>query len=91
MKKHNPHTPILIREATDIQPKIWTRFGGLVLGRCKGSADVGTGHGKEVSQSLAGTSDSCQTSNCECTDNYLAGLSDKEIEDKVASMVRTEI
>ena len=27
MKKHNPHTPILIREALDVQPKVWARYG----------------------------------------------------------------
>ncbi|KIW00774.1 uncharacterized protein PV09_07754 [Verruconis gallopava] len=26
MKKHNPHTPILIREAFDVQPKVWARY-----------------------------------------------------------------
>ncbi|KAF2430323.1 NADH dehydrogenase, alpha subcomplex, subunit 2 [Tothia fuscella] len=26
MKKHNPHTPIMIREALDIQPKVWARY-----------------------------------------------------------------
>ncbi|KAF2404379.1 NADH dehydrogenase, alpha subcomplex, subunit 2 [Trichodelitschia bisporula] len=26
MKKHNPVTPILIREALDVQPKVWARF-----------------------------------------------------------------
>ncbi|GAB7344797.1 hypothetical protein MBLNU457_3259t1 [Dothideomycetes sp. NU457] len=26
MKHHNPHTPIMIREALDIEPKIWTRY-----------------------------------------------------------------
>jgi len=26
MKAKNPHTPILIREALDIEPKVWARF-----------------------------------------------------------------
>ncbi|KAF2017307.1 NADH dehydrogenase, alpha subcomplex, subunit 2 [Aaosphaeria arxii CBS 175.79] len=26
MKKHNPHTPILIREASGIEPKVYARF-----------------------------------------------------------------
>jgi len=26
MKAKNPHTPILIREAMDIEPKVWARF-----------------------------------------------------------------
>src|ERR1700760_3277379 len=33
MKKHNPHTPILIREASNTQPKVWARYGVLQLGR----------------------------------------------------------
>ncbi len=91
MKKHNPHTPILIREATDTSPKIWTRFGGSILQQCKVSVDLGTGQGKEISESLAGTLYVYEISDSGVTDNCLAGLSDKEIEDKVASMVRTEI
>lgn len=27
MKKNNPHTPILIREALGVEPKIWARYG----------------------------------------------------------------
>jgi hypothetical protein len=26
MKKHNPETPILIREATGVAPKVWARY-----------------------------------------------------------------
>ncbi|KAF2178702.1 NADH dehydrogenase, alpha subcomplex, subunit 2 [Zopfia rhizophila CBS 207.26] len=26
MKKHNPHTPILIREASGIEPKVYARY-----------------------------------------------------------------
>ncbi|KAF2737567.1 NADH dehydrogenase, alpha subcomplex, subunit 2 [Polyplosphaeria fusca] len=26
MKKHNPHTPIMIREASGIEPKVYARF-----------------------------------------------------------------
>ncbi|KAF2639376.1 NADH dehydrogenase, alpha subcomplex, subunit 2 [Massarina eburnea CBS 473.64] len=26
MKKHNPHTPIMIREANGIEPKVYARF-----------------------------------------------------------------
>ncbi|PSN69098.1 NADH dehydrogenase, alpha subcomplex, subunit 2 [Corynespora cassiicola Philippines] len=26
MKKHNPHTPILIREASGIEPKVFARY-----------------------------------------------------------------
>ncbi|KAK5944923.1 hypothetical protein PMZ80_002125 [Knufia obscura] len=55
MKHHNPNTPILIREATGIEPKMWARYAGA----------------KERQQSLA-------------------GLSDKEIEEKVTGMVKSE-
>jgi NADH dehydrogenase (ubiquinone) 1 alpha subcomplex subunit 2 len=27
MKKHNPHTPIMIREASGTQPTVYARFG----------------------------------------------------------------
>lgn len=27
MKKHNPHTPILIREAQNVEPKVYARYG----------------------------------------------------------------
>ena len=27
MKKNNPHTPILIREAKGIQPRVFARYG----------------------------------------------------------------
>ncbi|OQV01987.1 Mitochondrial ribosomal protein L51 / S25 / CI-B8 domain-containing protein [Cladophialophora immunda] len=55
MKHHNPHIPILIREATGVEPKVWARYG----------------LGKEKSESLS-------------------GLSDKEIEDKVTTLVKSE-
>ncbi|KAI0967831.1 thioredoxin-like protein [Xylaria arbuscula] len=55
MKKNNPHTPILIREAAGTIPKIYARYE----------------FGKEKSQSLE-------------------GLSDKQIEDAVATLVKAE-
>ncbi|KAG0645387.1 NADH-ubiquinone oxidoreductase [Hyphodiscus hymeniophilus] len=56
MKKNNPHTPIMIREAAGTQPRVYARYE----------------FGKEKSESLA-------------------GLSDKEIEDKVTGLVKTGI
>lgn len=53
MKKNNPNTPILIREAAGTMPKVYARY------------DLGV----EKSQSLA-------------------GLSDKQIEDAVSSLVK---
>ncbi|PMD33241.1 NADH dehydrogenase, alpha subcomplex, subunit 2 [Hyaloscypha variabilis F] len=56
MKKNNPHTPIMLREAAGTQPRVYARYE----------------FGKEKSESLA-------------------GLSDKEIEDKVTGLVKTGI
>ncbi|TGO33593.1 hypothetical protein BHYA_0237g00050 [Botrytis hyacinthi] len=53
MKKHNPNTPIMLREAAGTQPKVYARYE----------------FGREVSEDLA-------------------GLSDKEIEDKVTGLVQ---
>jgi hypothetical protein len=33
MKKHNPHTPIMIREASGIEPTVYARFGASVISR----------------------------------------------------------
>jgi NADH dehydrogenase (ubiquinone) 1 alpha subcomplex subunit 2 len=30
MKKHNPHTPIMIREASGTEPTVYARFGASV-------------------------------------------------------------
>jgi hypothetical protein len=40
MKKHNPHTPILIREASNTQPKVWARYGAFQL--CRDLNDITT-------------------------------------------------
>jgi len=32
MKKNNPHTPIMIREALDVPPRIFARYGTLADG-----------------------------------------------------------
>ena len=31
MKKNNPHTPIMLREALDTQPRVFTRYGAFFL------------------------------------------------------------
>ncbi|KAL3485101.1 NADH dehydrogenase, alpha subcomplex, subunit 2 [Aspergillus germanicus] len=41
MKKHNPHTPILVREATGTLPRVYARYG----------------FGKEKEEALSGLSD----------------------------------
>ncbi|KAI1077509.1 thioredoxin-like protein [Whalleya microplaca] len=56
MKKNNPYTPILMREAAGTLPKIYARYD----------------FGKEKSQSLE-------------------GLSDKQIEEAVTTLVKNEI
>ncbi|KAI8627819.1 NADH dehydrogenase, alpha subcomplex, subunit 2 [Xylariaceae sp. FL1651] len=56
MKKNNPHTPILLREAAGTLPKIYARYE----------------LGKEKSQSLE-------------------GLSDKQIEEAVATLVKNDV
>src|SRR5690348_11591145 len=35
MKKNNPNTPILIREATGTEPRVWARYG-----------EIGSHHGR---------------------------------------------
>jgi len=55
MKKNNPYTPIMIREASAVEPKIWARYE----------------FGREKVESLS-------------------GLNDKQIEAKVAALVKNE-
>jgi hypothetical protein len=31
MKKHNPHTPIMLREASGTEPKVYARYGTLKI------------------------------------------------------------
>ncbi|OAG43481.1 hypothetical protein AYO21_02418 [Fonsecaea monophora] len=76
MKHHNPNIPILIREATGVEPKVWARYGMNSGSRHTGTAKEAdrfndTGFGREKSESLS-------------------GLSDKEIEDKVTTLVKSE-
>ncbi|KAK0507282.1 hypothetical protein JMJ35_010320 [Cladonia borealis] len=56
MKKNNPYTPIMLREALDTQPRVFARYE----------------LGKEKQESLS-------------------GLNDKQIEEKVASLVRSGV
>lgn len=56
MKHHNPETPILIREATGIEPKLWARYG-MILDKMQGLVlTLAVAFGKEKSVSLSGTS-----------------------------------
>jgi hypothetical protein len=56
MKKHNPETPILIREATGVAPKVWARYS--TFGRFQAvvvtEANDHAAMGRERSEDLAG-------------------------------------
>lgn len=42
MKKHNPHTPIMIREASGTEPTVYARFGAShVQEKCDGTNTCG--------------------------------------------------
>ncbi|KZF20839.1 NADH dehydrogenase, alpha subcomplex, subunit 2 [Xylona heveae TC161] len=56
MKHHNPHTPIMLREALGVEPRVFARYE----------------FGKEKKEALI-------------------GLTDKEIEEKVKGLVKTEL
>lgn len=92
MKKNNPHTPIMLREALGYEPRIFARYGTLLDGIFLPGQDtytMDTELGKEKQESLSGRlghswrlitgTDSAQ------------GLTDGEIEAKVSSLVRTGI
>jgi hypothetical protein len=89
MKKNNPNIPILIREVTGIEPKVWARYG------IKGNSPK---RSKADSRKVTARShqDLCQVRNFrDCskgssTDGPPAGLSDKEIEDRVSKLVMSE-
>lgn len=60
MKQSNPDTPILIREATGVQPKLWARYG-MLCSSYKCIVLIEAAYGKEKSESLAGTCHSYRT------------------------------
>jgi NADH dehydrogenase (ubiquinone) 1 alpha subcomplex subunit 2 len=82
MKKNNPNTPIMLREAAGTQPQVFARYGQSLSLLCISAKHTGVRmefiltngveFGKEKSESLL-------------------GLSDKEIEDKVTGLVKTGI
>lgn len=75
MKKNNPHTPIMIREALGIEPRVYARYeyGREKMADLKGEAHQGPGtyFRNPVTYSSA-------------------GLDDKAIEDKVTGLVKGE-
>ncbi|KAG9236097.1 NADH-ubiquinone oxidoreductase 10.5 kDa subunit [Amylocarpus encephaloides] len=77
MKKSNPNTPIMLREAAGTSPKVYARFGQSPGPHASPSHDslfkkAGARFGQEKSESLS-------------------GLSDKEIEERVTGLVKSGI
>jgi len=61
MKKNNPHTPIMLREALGFEPRVFARYGTLEKNMsCGGNmTDMGlTELGKEKQEQLSGMWDS---------------------------------
>lgn len=98
MKKHNPHTPILIREAANTAPKVWARYGAFsrfyTVPRvmiCKVWANMtGIEHGKELMLQLNGRSfhqdHGMVYGMFELT--FVTGLDEKTIESQVKELVQ---
>jgi NADH dehydrogenase (ubiquinone) 1 alpha subcomplex subunit 2 len=77
MKKNNPNTPIMLREAAGTQPKVYARYGTISLNspveserEQKTNEGLFLEFGQEKSASLL-------------------NMSDKEIEEKVAGLVKS--
>src|SRR5947209_1377636 len=89
MKKNNPNIPILIREATGIEPKVWARYGikGNPPKRSKADSTKVTARSHQGLCQVRRFRDCYKGSS---TDGSPAGLSDKEIEDNVAKLVMSE-
>ena len=82
MKKNNPHTPIMLREARGTEPRVFARYG----------------FGKEKQEALSGRFLSPLHACCSrdrSGDVYRVtggiGLSDKEIEEKVTRLVKENV
>lgn len=57
MKKHNPTTPLLVREAFGVSPKIWARYGtNLTFYTKKTCLQIETEMGQEASVGVDGLS-----------------------------------
>ena len=55
MKKNNPHTPIMIREALGVEPKVFARYGKpIALVSRQGRLTISAEYGNEKQESLAG-------------------------------------
>lgn len=92
MKKHNPHIPILIREATGTEPKIWTRFGVLHWGSGHNGTDAAQDSARSGQNHYQVFPDARRTrTNIINVDLSHPGLSDKEVEERVTNLVKTEL
>ena len=55
MKKNNPHTPIMLREALNTEPTVFARYGEIwSLTRIWARANALAEYGKEKRESLSG-------------------------------------
>ena len=90
MKKNNPHTPIMLREALGTEPRVFARYGKSILRESSGDMRLtfGAEYGNEKQESLNGRCIRMYLSGIRLTD---PGLNDKEIEDTVTGLVKTRI
>jgi NADH dehydrogenase (ubiquinone) 1 alpha subcomplex subunit 2 len=75
MKKNNPTIPILVREAQGTIPKVYARYGTTLLRTRK----IGVGNLKLMAATTDFGTEKSQS---------LEGLSDKQVEDAVAGLVK---
>ncbi|CAH0015803.1 unnamed protein product [Clonostachys rhizophaga] len=75
MKKNNPTIPILVREAQGTIPKVYARYGTTLLRIRK----IGVGNSKLMAATTDFGTEKSQS---------LEGLSDKQVEDAVAGLVK---
>ncbi|KAI9888584.1 MAG: hypothetical protein M1814_006631 [Vezdaea aestivalis] len=75
MKRNNPQTPIMIREASGTEPRVFARYE----------------YGKEKQEPLSGENLPARLSPFSISSHHIPGLSDKEIEEKVSGLVKSGI
>lgn len=93
MKHHNPHTPIMIREALGVEPRVYARYGSCGLSSRRfqpGLTDISdrTRQGKD---GVVGGQDWSCCSNGRRRLTQDLGLDDKAIESKIAEFVKSGI
>lgn len=67
MKKYNPHTPIMIREALGVEPKVYARYGTSINERVGSRLTSGNPEfAKEKMEALNGMSQA--SAYCLCSD-----------------------